>query len=544
MSVEDALLIVDAVLQQKRLSNVQELLFRQAWDGKTYIEIAESSGYDASYIRDVGYKLWQSLTKALGERVSKNNLQVVFRRQLARCTTPNRSGAATALSPVVPEMRFVPPPQDGRYIDWGKAPDTSLFFGRTRELEELEQWLRDSQLRLIGIFGIGGIGKTLFTIKLAEQVQNDFTYVIWRSLSHAPAPEELLLDLLYFFNQGQEVTGSLDSLLSLLMAHLRRHRCLIILDGVEAVMAGQKTTGDYLSGYEGFGEIFRQIGEVKHQSCLLLNGREKPDQLSPLEGDTVRSMQLQGLDEEALNAFAKGLSDPIAAKELMEFYGGNPMALKIVFRSIQELFDGNISEFLAQNTPVFSSIRHLLDQQFNRLSDVERQIMFWLAINQTTVSHKQLQSDISANGSATGLLEALYSLKWRSLIEKRSEGFALQPVVMMYVLDHLVNEAFLAITSGDLEFLSNYLLLRPSSSPPVRERQVRFIMYPLVSRLINNFANRDLLIAHVNSLLSSNDQGLSNYCLMNLRLLLQQLQMEPSTNKNDNGMSPLRVALS
>jgi len=71
MSVEDALVIVDAVLQQKRLSNVQELLFRQAWEGKTYIEIAEASGYDASYIRDVGYKLWQSLSKALGERVSK-----------------------------------------------------------------------------------------------------------------------------------------------------------------------------------------------------------------------------------------------------------------------------------------------------------------------------------------------------------------------------------------------------------------------------------------------------------------------------------------
>ncbi len=539
MSVEDALLVVDAVLQ-KRLSNVQELLFRQAWEGKTYIEIAESSGYDASYIRDVGYKLWQSLTKALGERVSKNNLQVVFRRQLARWNPQSRSGAVSPT--IVPEVRFIPPSQDGRYIDWGKAADTSTFFGRSRELAELEEWVRSGQLRLIGIFGIGGIGKTLFTIKLAEQVQDNFNYVIWRSLSHAPSTEELLQDLLFFFTQGQEVTGSLDNLLSLLMGHLRRHRCLIVLDGVEAVMEGGKTTGEYLSGYEGFGELFRQVGEVKHQSCLLLNGREKPDELSPLEGETVRSIQLQGLDEEALSIFARGLSDPIAAKELIEFYGGNPMALKIVFRSIQELFDGNISEFLAQNTPVFSSIRQLLDQQFNRLSEVEKQIMFWLAINQTTVSHKQLQSDISGGGA--GLLEALYSLKWRSLIEKRSEGFTLQPVVMMYVLEHLVEEAFNSIMSGCLGFISNYLLLRPSSSPAVRERQVRFIMYPLVSRLTSAFANRDLLAAHLNNLLNNNDQNLSNYCLMNLRLLLQQIQIEPTINKLDNGMSQVRVALS
>lgn len=520
MSVEDALVIVDAVLQQKRLSNVQELLFRQAWEGKTYVEIAEASGYDASYIRDVGYKLWQSLSKALGERVSKNNLQVVFRRQLAR-----RQQQSTPTT--TPEIRFVPPTPDGRYIDWGKAPDTSLFFGRGKELGELTQWIQADQLRLIGIFGIGGIGKTLFTIKLAEQVQGDFQYIIWRSLTHAPTPQELLLDLLYFF--GQASNGNLDTLLSLLMNHLRQHRCLLILDGVEGIMAGGKTTGTYLPGYEAFGEIFRQVGEVKHQSCLLLNGREKPDELAPLEGETVRSIQLQGLEEEALSIFAKGLSDPSAARELMEFYGGNPMALKVVFRSIQELFDGNIAEFLAQNTPVFSSIRQLLDQQWQRLTEVEQQIMFWLAINQTPVSHKQLQSDMSVNGNCPGLLEALYSLKWRSLIEKRSGGFTLQPVVMTYILEHLVSEAFISITTGNLSFLSQYLLIRPSSPPPIRERQVRFIMYPLVQRLTTSFASRDLLAAHLTNLLTGNDQNLSNYCSMNLRLLLQQLQVTSTT---------------
>jgi hypothetical protein len=487
----------------------------------------------------VGYKLWQSLSKALGERVSKNNLQVVFRRQLTRWSPQTRSVVAP-----VPEVKLIPPTQDGRYIDWGKAADTSTFLGRQKELAELEGWIRSEQLRLIGVFGIGGIGKTLFTIKLAEQVQTDFTYVIWRSLSHGPTPEELLTDLLSFFYQGQEVEGNLDSLLSLLMNHLRHHRSLIVLDGVEAVLEGGKTNGSYLPGYEGFGEIFRQVGEVKHQSCLLLNGREKPDELSPLEGSSVRSMQLQGLEEEALQVFAKGLSDPVAARELMEFYGGNPMALKIVFRSIQELFDGNIGEFLAQNTPVFSSIRNLLNQQFNRLAEVEKQVMFWLAINQMPTSHKQLQSDISANPNSTGLLEALYSLKWRSLIEKRSDGFTLQPVVMMYVLEHIVNEAYNSIVSGSLDFISDYLLLRPSSSPAVRERQVRFIMYPLANRLISTFADRELLISRLNSYLISNDQSLSNYCLMNLRLLLQQLQMETTGSKQDNGMSQLRVALS
>ena len=54
MTIEDAIAIVDMALQNKRLSNIQEQVFRQTWDGRTYSEIAEACGYDSSYIRDVG----------------------------------------------------------------------------------------------------------------------------------------------------------------------------------------------------------------------------------------------------------------------------------------------------------------------------------------------------------------------------------------------------------------------------------------------------------------------------------------------------------
>lgn len=94
MTIEDALNIVDSVLENKSLSTIQEAIFRQTWDGKTYSEIAEKAGYDAAYIRDVGYKLWQLLSEAFGDRVTKNNLQVVLRRYSNRVlnATPMASG--------------------------------------------------------------------------------------------------------------------------------------------------------------------------------------------------------------------------------------------------------------------------------------------------------------------------------------------------------------------------------------------------------------------------------------------------------------------
>jgi len=58
----------------------------------------------------------------------------------------------------------------------------------------------------------------------------------------------------------------------------------------------------------------------------------------------------------------------------------------------------------------FGDIRELLEQQFERLSDQEKEIMYWLAINREPVSLFELQSDIVSPVPPTKLLSALESL--------------------------------------------------------------------------------------------------------------------------------------
>ncbi|OKH26301.1 hypothetical protein [Chroogloeocystis siderophila] len=84
MDIEQALLVVDAALENISLNNVQELVLRQSWEGKTYPEIAESYGYEANYIKNVGYKLWILLSQAFAENVTKSNFRSVIRRQSIR----------------------------------------------------------------------------------------------------------------------------------------------------------------------------------------------------------------------------------------------------------------------------------------------------------------------------------------------------------------------------------------------------------------------------------------------------------------------------
>lgn len=96
IEISQALRIVDRTLEPDRLNTVEELVLKECWEGKTYQEIARASGYDSDYIRVVGSRLWQNLSNALGEKVTKNNFRSVLRQQA-------RKGDFSFISTELPE---------------------------------------------------------------------------------------------------------------------------------------------------------------------------------------------------------------------------------------------------------------------------------------------------------------------------------------------------------------------------------------------------------------------------------------------------------
>jgi len=81
IEINQALRIVDRILEPDRLNTVEELVLKECWLNKTYQEIAVDSGYDSDYIRVVGSRLWQNLSHAFAEKVTKNNFKSVLRQQ-------------------------------------------------------------------------------------------------------------------------------------------------------------------------------------------------------------------------------------------------------------------------------------------------------------------------------------------------------------------------------------------------------------------------------------------------------------------------------
>ncbi len=525
MTVEEALVILEAGLAQGRLTRIQELVFRQAWEGQSYSQIAANYGYDAGYIKNVASQLWQILSTALGEKVTKSNVQSVLKRRpyptsvLAIPVTLPHTDNGNALKATLNALD-AQATATSRHQDWGEAIDTSFFYGRTVELTMLRKWIVNDRCRLVALLGMGGIGKTALSVKLAQQLENQFEYVIWRSLRHAPPVQEVLANLLDFLDPEHRNGLSVNSnyRLSRLIELLRKQRCLLILDNVESILSpgdspfGKSPHGDrgdshqalrvgsYPHGYEEYGELFKQIAEASHQSCLVLTSREIPKEIAILQGESrpVRSLQLKGLGLEAKELLrTKGLSSSEdELKGLLERYEGNPLALMIVSETIKEVFAHNISDFILNSPIIFGEINDLLNQHFYRLSQLEKEVLYWLAINRIPVSIKTLNSEILSSISKQSLTETIGCLRRRSLINVSNSPvgvlFTLHPLVLEYMTTRLIKESCEEILSLNINLLNKHGLIQVQANDSVRLSQFRCILKPILDSLISTLGRKQL----------------------------------------------------
>jgi WD40 repeat protein/DNA-binding winged helix-turn-helix (wHTH) protein len=388
--------------------------------------------------------------------------------------------------------------------DWGESIDIHLFCGRAQELATLEQWVIRDRCRLIALLGLGGIGKSALSIKFAQQMAPRFDHVIWRSLRNAPPLSNLIQDLVKFLSDGRSTQGDLTELFQ----WLRTSRCLIVLDNVETVLQNSKLVGQYRTGYEDYGELFGLIGETPHISCLVLTAREKPAEVALQEGQAlaVKSLQLDGSLEASLALLqAKGLQgQPTLQQQLCQRYNCSPLAIKIVSTSIQELFDGQIERFLAQDVAIFGGIDQLLDQQFNRMSALEQAITYWLAINRTLTLLHQLEADLVPGISKLQLLGALESLSRRSFLEQRSGQYTLQPVLMEYITLRLierVGENLSTTSQSGPSLLISHALVKTTVPPEIRQSQLRLILAPIARALQTTLGSPPTLQTHLQRLL-------------------------------------------
>ena len=372
--------------------------------------------------------------------------------------------------------------------------DTEFFYGREEELEELERWLIVERCRVMLVWGMGGVGKTYLARKLVERVEDKFDYKPrWWDLRNAPPVENVLQDCIKHFSGQQQLVSpnNLDDSIALLLAYMQKHRCLLVLDNIESILKPGTHLGSYKDGYAGYGQLIQAIGTFKHQSCLLLTSREKTSELSQLKSNNrrVQILPLEGMDQPTIRQLLQANNEDLFGSEedwskLTTDYAGNPKILSIVASRIIEYYSGNISDFLHDSSRL-EDVRSFILQQIDRLTDAEKDVLYWLAIMREVMMQKDLKA-ATAPGLSKQFPDALISLIRRSLVEKVGQGFGLHPVIMEYTTDAFIDLVFAEIRGGAkaIRLLNTHPLLIAQGKDYVREAQKNLILQPLMDRLL------------------------------------------------------------
>jgi WD40 repeat protein len=364
-------------------------------------------------------------------------------------------------------------------------------------LATLREWILGDRCRVVTILGMGGMGKTSLSVKLAEELQSEFDYVIWRSLRHAPTFRNKMEDSLKILSQ-QEVTtlpANFHEQITCLIEYFRKSRCLLILDNFDTLLEHGHGTGTYLDSYEAYGELLWRVGETNHQSCVLITSREKPAEIVALEGDglAVRTLALSGLELDAAKTILtlKGLliSD-VESRQLVDCYKGNPLALKISATAIRDLYGGNVNHFLASGITLFHGISNLLSQQLQKLSDLQNQVIYWLAIHRESISLTELHRAFTPSMPKLKVMEVLESLVNCNLIERDRYGFTQQPVVMEYVTERLIELIYQEIITESPQYLLTHALVQAQAKDYIRDSQIQLIVQPILQKLQTTLGSR------------------------------------------------------
>jgi hypothetical protein len=429
MTVAEVLQLVDRLVEQQRgkhLNDLEKTVVQGLWKGQTYSQIANEFGYDENYIGDVSRQLFKHLSEQLNQDIKKGNFCWTLERVI---NSPQFVGLVN--SPInwcTPHHQTNPNPSitdqedpnnQTRYSNLTLAPKITQFYDRTLELQTLSDWILVQNTRIISVVGLPGIGKTTLVKRFVDLNLQQFDAVIWKSIKIEPSLNTLITEFLTKVAHA-DLRFSEINLMELFKA-VKNCKSLLIIDDIQELFKPGKLAGQYQSRFQEYKTLFHRLGEIEHNSHLILITQEQCQEMIGLAGelDPVQILKLPGLTQTSILS-DRSLKDPSSWSQLIQRYEGHPVYLQEVADLIKTMFSGKVSDFLAEEGIILTAnMKSQLGDIFNRLSPLEQQIMVKLSQSPKPMSKNKLKQDLDL--SLMDLINGLESLNRRNLL-KTSEA--------------------------------------------------------------------------------------------------------------------------
>ncbi|MBE9046311.1 ATP-binding protein [Pleurocapsales cyanobacterium LEGE 10410] len=454
---ESVLSLIDKSISPTYLSPTQEIVLREVWNGKTYSEMACQHNYDPEYIKGVGSNLWQTLSRTFDKQINKSNFVPFMRQKVAslfdeKYSQPESNQIEIATANIQ---------EKHQYLHWTTAPTTKFFQGRVTEINTLQRWSEDPDCRCIIVSGMVGCGKTTLVTEFARKVQDQYNYVFWFSLLETPSLPKLISNYLNIFNQSSEQSSKLEEApetweLSFLLWEfincLKQHKVLLVLDGLQSIL-GRNNSSTYKKCYEEYGWFLRSIISTNHQSLLIATSRLRPKVLEYYSDNQVKMLDLKGFSIDDTKAVINSSnSKPVREEGLLflsESLQNIPQLLNIVKNHLddfRDVLDDDQNQVL-QDLSLLGAVGELLEQELSYLSDLDREIIYWLAISCSAISLNELTGYTEQSQPKIKFTHSVNFLVKRSLVIKQDHRYSLMPILKAYIRRKLVKQAIQEINS-------------------------------------------------------------------------------------------------
>ena len=359
--------------QGNELSTLEEVVLEAAWEDITYEEIGKARGVKPNTLKAYASgRLWKSLGALLNQKVRKKSFKKVL---LAAIESGQLTSTASHSLSQEPEQ------SSGAGIAvstvGARLPDTAEFYGRANELHDLKKLVESYACLLL--VGVQGIGKKSLVSKLIQTQALPFSKVLWKPLHHKPDVDRLEAELLELLD-ASENSGSLVS-------YLRKHKHLVILDGLDSIFEQKDGLRTIDSRYIS---LVRRIVEETPSQVICISEEPIEDfDVLILRGDAI-SYTLRGLkatDAEQMFDSSFGVD----VEEVVESVGGNPLLLKQIAawsRESVQIDPSLVNRATVQRGVVKNWHEQVLASDY--LSKLDRQLLDAIAQSENGIPYSQL----------------------------------------------------------------------------------------------------------------------------------------------------------